>query len=163
MERHDDMSDLNSTRLRELLSYNATTGAFARRNPRDARPVGCVNTIGYHQINVAGKLYYGHRLAWLYAYGEWPAGCIDHINGDRADNRIQNLRVVTRGQNAQNLRQAQATHPYLGVSLHKASQLWHARIRVHGVTTSLGYHQTPEAAHKIYVSAKRKLHEFGTI
>lgn len=157
------MSKLDSTRLRELVSYNAITGVFARRAPRDARPTGGINALGYHQIHLDGRLYYAHRLAWLYSYGSWPAGYIDHINGDRADNRIANLRVGTRGQNLQNLRAPKATNPYLGVSKHKASGLWHARIRAGGVTTSLGYHRTPEAAHEAYVTAKRKLHEFGTL
>ncbi len=157
------MSELDSTRLRELLRYNALTGSFERRHPRGSRPSGCINAGGYYQINVGGKLYYGHRLAWLYAYGEWPDGCIDHVNGDRADNRLLNLRVVTRGQNLQNMRRPKATNPYLGVSLHKASKLWHARIQVRGVVTSLGYHKTAEAAHAAYVVAKRKLHEFGTL
>lgn len=154
---------LNAPRLRELLIYNALTGAFGRRRLRYNRPTGGINALGYQQISVDGKLYYGHRLAWLYAYGEWPADCVDHINGDRADNRLQNLRVCTRGQNLQNLRSPKGANPYLGVSLHKASKLWHAKIRVHGVTTSLGYHKTPEAARGAYLAAKRKLHEFGTL
>lgn len=162
MERHDSMSKLDSTRLRELLKYNARTGAFVRRHPGVSRPAGGINALGYHQISVDGMLYYGHRLAWLYVYGEWPAGCVDHINGDRADNRLRNLRVGTRGQNLQNMRHPKSTNPYLGVSLHKASKLWHARIQVRGVVTSLGYHKTPETARAAYIAAKRRLHEFGT-
>jgi hypothetical protein len=163
MERHDSMSELDSTRLRELLRYNARTGAFVRRHSRGSRPAGGINAGGYHQISVDGRLYYGHRLAWLYAYGEWPDGCVDHVNGDRSDNRLLNLRVGTRGQNLQNMRRPKSTNPYLGVSLHRASGLWHARIQVQGVAASLGYHKTPEAARRAYVTAKRNLHEFGTL
>ena len=60
---------------------------------------GCCNNEGYIFGGLRGKYYYEHRLIWLYHYGEWPKECIDHINGIKDDNRIENLREATKQQN----------------------------------------------------------------
>jgi hypothetical protein len=90
----------------ERLTYDPATGVFAWRSGSRA-PRGFAGTPtrqGYIQIQLMGKLYLAHRLAWLMTHGEWPPEDIDHINGDKADNRIANLRQASRSQNLANTR-----------------------------------------------------------
>jgi hypothetical protein len=109
---------------------------------------------------VLGRIYLAHRLAWMYVYGRWPAKGldIDHINGNRQDNRIANLREVTRGQNMQNQRRAssRSTTGLLGVL--RKSRRFAAHITADGRTHCLGTFDTPEEAHRVYMDAKSRLH-----
>lgn len=57
---------------------------------------------GYKTVGLGGKNYLEHRVVWFLAHGQWPKGEIDHINRDKHDNRIENLRVVSKSQNARN-------------------------------------------------------------
>jgi hypothetical protein len=101
------MSDSNSTEtckpeeltqkhLHELLLYDLETGVFvwnrARRGVRTG-VAGCAKSSdGYHRIRIQKKLYLSHRVAWLYVYGVWPSNQLDHIDGNKANNAILNLR-----------------------------------------------------------------------
>lgn len=79
---------------------------------------------------IFGKLYYASRVAWTLAHGSWPDGDIDHINGDRNDNRIVNLRVVTHAQNMGNKKLYRTnTSGVPGVTWHRGKQRWQAFIR----------------------------------
>lgn len=89
---------ISAERIREVLDYDAGTGVFMR----NGQVAGAFGRDGYRQIRVDGRIYWAHRLAWLWAHGEWPESEIDHVNGDRADNRISNLRAVTSSQNKMN-------------------------------------------------------------
>lgn len=90
---------LTQARLKELLRYDCETGEFTRIKARQGFAVGPVKGFldrdGYRRTKVDYKVYLQHRLAWFYEYGEWPAGVIDHINRDRTDNRIANMRDVS--------------------------------------------------------------------
>lgn len=158
---------LTAEQVRELLDYNPETGRFtwriAPRGHKAGSQAGCIDSYGYVVIRIAGAGHKAHRLAWLIAYGEWPDDQVDHINGDRSDNRIANLRDVSRLTNRQNMRRAQADNRsgLLGVSL--TNNRCKASIRSGGKNHHLGYFASPEAAHAAYVAAKRQTHEGCTL
>lgn len=112
---------------------------------------------GYLVIWNNGKLSPAHRLIWEHVNGSVPAKLdIDHINGVRTDNRIENLRLVTRSQNNQNVRRARIdneTSGVKGVSLHKQSGKWRARITVNHQRFHLGNFDTVDQAANAYVQA----------
>jgi hypothetical protein len=106
--------------------------------------------------------------AWLYVHGEWPKHTIDHINGIRSDNRIENLRDVPTRTNLENTRSQSRKNEtgFMGVSRNKTSvraDSWVAAITVNRKTIHLGVYETPEQAHAAYIQAKRRLHEGCTI
>lgn len=96
---------ITQQRLKELLDYNPETGEFIwkvkRKRVEIGDVAGCVDLQGYQAIGIDNKLHRAHRLAWLYVYGQLP-NMIDHINGNRRDNKIENLRLVNRSQNQGN-------------------------------------------------------------
>jgi len=103
------VSELTQARLRELLSYDASTGSMhwlVKPNRRD--PAGMVagrhDRDGYVIIRINGRNYRRARLAWFFVYGKWPAHIVDHANGRCHDDRIANLREVTSAQNNTNRR-----------------------------------------------------------
>lgn len=95
----------------------------------------------YRSLHVKRKHYLAHRLCWLIYYGENPKGCIDHINGDGLDNRIKNLRDVTRSKNQRNMRvSSRSKTGVMGVSWCKRSSKWCARIKdKNKKTVHIGY------------------------
>ena len=136
---------MNQRRLKELLSYDKNTGIF-RWKVRKAYKIkigdiaGNLRKDGYKRVMIDEKLYSAHRLAWLYVYGEFPKHEIDHINHNKGDNRISNLRDVTRGENRKNLaNQRHNTSGTTGVAWYKPYKKWVARIRVNGKQKHLGY------------------------
>lgn len=157
---------LTQERLKELLDYDPETGVFVRKkNVRGGFSIGdiagTINDNGYRIINIDGKRYRAHRLAWLYVYGVHPSAYLDHINRDRSDNRINNLREVNKQQNSWNHGGNIAnTSGFTGVSWHKKSNKWRAAIRVNYVQRALGYFDTKEEAHAAYVQAKVEHHNF---
>lgn len=133
--------------LKEKIKYNPETGVFvwisAYRKKEIGTVAGCVHkqhTKSYRIICVNYRRYQSHRLAWVYMYGDIPDGYeIDHINGNGLDNRIINLRCVTRHDNCKNLRKPSHNRSgFCGVSIHKGTNKWRARIRAKGRYVSLG-------------------------
>lgn len=130
--------------LREILRYDPATGIFiwlvspAHRAPAGS-VAGSLKETGYRRISYRGHFYYAHRLAWLYVFGEPARLNIDHINGERDDNRIGNLRAVTHSQNIGNSRLSRAnTSGFKGVGWDKARGKWAARIKVNYKFIHLG-------------------------
>jgi len=125
---------------------------------------GHLNLDGYIVVEVAGKGIAAHRIVWLMHSGKWPSGEIDHINGVRDDNRIENLRDVVRQTNSENRRRpAKGSRTgFLGVTM-LGDGRYRARIRTGAKLISLGVFETAEQAYTAYVEAKRKLHEGCTI
>lgn len=150
------------------LHYSPEDGTFrwreggSRQQPA-GKLAGSIGKSGYARIRYGSRQYLSHRLAILALTGSWPDGEVDHINGDKSDNRACNLRVVTREQNQQNLRAARRDNQcgHLGVS--RSGRRWQARIDVSGVQKYLGTFSTPEEAHGAYVAAKRLLHSTCSI
>lgn len=78
---------------KEKLDYDPATGVFTwKANFHRGKEAGGSCSQGYRRIKIDGKLYTGHRLAWAWVHGEEPPAEIDHINQDKSDNRIENLR-----------------------------------------------------------------------
>jgi hypothetical protein len=126
-------------------------------------PVGSVNADGYVHVYFRGKYHKAHRLVWLHVTGEWPTTELDHINGDRSDNRFENLRPVTRECNMQNQRRARSDNAAQVLGVHRKCRRYQARIGVDGKNIHLGTFDTAEEAHAAYVAAKRVLHVGGTL
>lgn len=164
-----DEEALTVQRVRELLDYHPEKGLFTwrvkhGRNSDIGKRAGSKRG-KYWQIYIDKKSYAEHRLAWLYVNGSWPtARYIDHINGDSRDNRIENLRECTNGQNMQNQRVAHRNSKtgFLGVQA-LGDGRYGAQITKDRTTHHLGVYSTPEAAHIAYVAAKEQLHEFGML
>jgi hypothetical protein len=152
---------ITQKRLRELLSYDPETGVMLWRVSRGKAKAGQIAgnpTRGYLQLMVDGHATFVHRFIWLYVHGKWPDGNIDHIDGDRSNNRLVNLRDVSQAINIQNERKPRSNNKsgFLGVSANRG--LWKAEISITGKTKFLGRFKTPEEAHQVYVEHKRKLH-----
>lgn len=153
---------LSLARLKELLEYEPETGVFRqklRRKGSGLRPgevAGGLSDQGYVLIGIDYKKYRAHRLAWLWMTGEWPDG-IDHINGDRTDNRWCNLRVADQSHNTANSKLSRASTTGLkGVS--RFRDKWQAGITKNRVRRALGLFETPEEAHAAYCKAARELY-----
>lgn len=164
------MKELTQEKIRELLHYDPSTGAF---NWRSTRPglakkgtqAGNVMSHGYRRISVGGRRYLAHRLAWFYVNGVWPACQLDHINGDVSDNRIENLREATHAQNMLNRkRRSDSSSGFKGVFWKPAVGKYQVFISVDGKRRSLGYFKTAEEGHAAYCRAAEKLHgEFARV
>lgn len=154
---------LTQARLLEALHYDADSGIFTWKvsSPRAkaGSEAGVLLKIGYRAITVDGQRHLAHRLAWFYVHGTWPTHMIDHINGNRADNRISNLRSATARQNTLNgpLRSTN-TSGFKGVSWASRRKKWTARITSDYRVYILGYFDTKEEAHAAYSEAAKDLH-----
>lgn len=135
---------LTQSRLKELLHYDPETGLFTRFSGKVA---GAIRPDGYVRIMLARELYYAHRLAWLYMTGSLPPEQIDHINGNKTDNRLANLRAVTNFENQKNQRKPVSnTSGIIGVVWHKTKNKWNAQIKHKGRSIHLGYFTDIEEA-----------------
>ena len=104
---------------------------------------------GYARGTLFSKSHTAHRVAWAIYYGEWPPEQIDHINGNRLDNRIANLRSVNDSENRKNMAiRSDNTTGVLGVHWYKSKNLWHAQIQVNEKKVHLGYFERLEDAAK---------------
>ncbi len=123
---------------------------------------------GYIRLHVAIDGGYqklmAHRVVWAMHTGQWPEGALDHVNGDRADNRIANLRSATAEQNASNARRRKDKTCAKGVCFQKRTGKWRARICAEGKSYHLGLFLTAEAASQAYAQAAARLHgEFARL
>jgi hypothetical protein len=147
---------MNQQLLRARLQYEPSTGVFTRA--RGYSKVGRVATKGYIQISVAGYRYMAHRLAWLYVHGDWPQGQIDHINQNKTDNRIENLRVVSNKQNQENVTMwAHNKSGRRGVRWSQCIGKWIAEIIQHKKKIHLGAFETIIDAVAARIKAEREL------
>lgn len=160
------MPDLTAERLRKLLHYDPETGIFTRTANRGNTKVGWVagslDNRGYRCVTVDGRRYKCHRLAWLYVYGVWPSGVIDHVDHNTDNNRISNLRDTTLSQNMQNMQNRRKnvnnTSGYRGVWWYPPLGKWCSKIGYQGSRKHLGYFDSPDAAYAAYLAAAARLH-----
>ncbi|WP_305986446.1 HNH endonuclease signature motif containing protein [Roseibium sp. MMSF_3544] len=127
-----------------LLDYDKETGNLLSRVSRGGRRAGEVcgtDCHGYVQVAIDCKLYRAHRIIFKMVYGREPVGFIDHIDGDKSNNRLDNLREVLPWQNALNrIAPPTSNTGHLGVSWDKTRQKYVASIGVSGKVIKLGYY-----------------------
>lgn len=161
--------DLTADFLRSAFDYDAASGALIWKAadclPPNARSrmagkvAGTVSSTGYCQIKIGGALYKTHRLVWLHVTGLWPDTEIDHIDGDKTNNRFENLRLASRSENMRNVgRYANNTSGAKGVHFEAATAKWVARIVLDGRTHHLGRHGTRDEARRAYTAAAERFH-----
>jgi hypothetical protein len=157
-------SAIDRSRLLEVLDYDPNTGIFRWKVKvsnfvKVGGQAGMVRRDGYRAISFGERLYTAHRLAWFYVHGFWPVDQLDHVNRERDDNRIANLREATRGQNMQNRVMSPDNLSGFKCVQKSKSGRWTARIVIAGKRKRLGWFDTPEQAHAAYVDAAK--HYFG--
>lgn len=155
--------ELTQARVRELFDYR-DDGSLIRKTRQSSRAmpgkvVGCLHAAtGYLVVRVEYKLYKVHRLIFLWHHGHLPA-IVDHIDMDRLNNRIENLRTATKSQNMSNrLKQSNNTSGYKGVYFQSQIKRWCAEIHADGKKTFLGTFDSAEEAHAAYVKAAESHH-----
>lgn len=154
---------INAERLREIVDYDPETGEFTwkfchrRRKNKDGK-VGHLSEAGYVQMYVDGVNTRAHRLAWLHFHGRHPAGYIDHINGDKADNRIANLRDVAPAINSQNRVEPTPRNKIGAIGVSEFRGGYRAHIEAHSVRHYLGTYETLAEARAAYNAGRLILH-----
>ena len=146
-------------RARELYRYDPESGDLIRLVTRGkgakGQAAGSIDKKGYKVVRIDGRHhFFAHRVAWALMTGEQPDGEIDHINGDKADNRWANLRVVNRSENMQNTDFGDSR----GVTWHNHTQKWQARIKINGKSKYLGVFKRREDALMACQQARSKYH-----
>ena len=150
-------------RLLNLFNYDYNTGLLKWKYQKQSHFNGKIagyRKRGYIKIEVDGSEFMAHRLVWKIVTGIDPGSSqVDHINGDKIDNRFTNLRLASNAQNAMNKGvSARNTSGYKGVSYSERRQKWVATIRINGKSIYLGRYSTPELAHMAYCKAAAELH-----
>jgi hypothetical protein len=170
-------NQLSINDLQQLMKYDAETGVLTWLH---RSPIMFVSTIrsntwntrfagksaftnishGYYQGSIHGIKYQAHRVAWALYYGKWPDGEIDHINGIGTDNRIQNLREVTRADNCRNQKLHKGNMSgYSGIRWYPDMQRYRVQIGVSGTQTHLGVFVNLDDAIAARIAAER-LHDY---
>ena len=169
-----DRPNIDIPTLRQLLAYDPETGkltwfrrareffptlrAWAVWNGRyagtDALTADCK---GHRQGNIFNRRHFAHRVGYALHHGEWPVGDVDHINGDRADNRIINLRAVDHRTNMKNQR-ARGTNSSGVTGVVRFRNKWKAQITVSGRNINLGHFECRDDA---IVARKKAEHQHG--
>lgn len=149
--------------VHDCLLYDPETGVFTWRMTSTRTKIGAVAGTnlggnGYVRITLAKTPYKAHRLAWFYIHGEWPQGDIDHINRNRADNRLVNLREINSRQNMQNSSKRKNSFcDYKGVTpLTRDKTRFVAQIRYEGKQHKIGIFSSQEDAHRAYCAAAQE-------
>lgn len=143
-------------RPRELFRSEVCWAGFKTRFEGKSALIA-TNNQGYRWGTIFDKNYRAHRVLWAIVHGDWPSGHIDHINGNRSDNRIINLRDISREENCRNAKRYRNNGSGVqGVGWCKQSGKWRARIRVGGKQISLGKFESLEDAAAVRKVAERR-------
>lgn len=161
------LSDLTRDQLLEVLDYDPETGTFTWRPSvrygLAGKVAGAVDRNGYRRVKIRGQHYAEHRLAWLAHTGAWPAAWIDHVDGNKTNNAIKNLRDVPPHQNSQNQRRSHRDAALESIGVSPYHSKFRASIRVNGKVKHLGTFMSEDEAGAAYLAAKRELHAGCTI
>jgi hypothetical protein len=150
--------------LKSVLVYDEITGKFYWSKTQNSRSIqgkeaGTLHRTGYIVIRYKGKAYSAHRLAWAFIKAHWPKRNIDHIDGDRKNNRFNNLREASHSENLYNLKlSSKNTSGMKGVHWSKANKKWKVQIKKEYKTYFGGYFFDVEEAKKSAKFLRRKLH-----
>jgi hypothetical protein len=127
--------------------------------PKKGSRAGSISPVhGYRSITLSGSSYYEHRIVYFMHNGCLPQN-IDHINGDRSDNRIENLRKATQRQNCQNqIIPKNNKSGHKNVAWNKKEGRWSVRICIDGVRKFFGYYDDVEFAGLVATSIREKYH-----
>lgn len=149
--------------IKKILNYDLITGEFTwaikRKGCKKGNTAGALNkTIGYRYLCINYKKYLAHRVAWAYVHGEFPKNEIDHIDGNKQNNAISNLREATRVENTWNTKISKRnTSGFKNVSLHKKTGLWRATLNCKNANVINKYFKTKEDA-VIFLQKEREKH-----
>lgn len=164
------MSAIDVKKVKELLAYDPSIGGsclvWIKSVPGSKGKgfmAGCKGSSGYWKIGLFGKDYQAHRIVFALVTNQDPQTHIDHINGIRDDNRIENLRITTNNHldNQQNLKKYKTNvSGYTGVSWNKHAKKWSAYINYKRKKNHLGYFDTEQQAYAAYLQMKQELHTF---
>lgn len=150
-------------RINEVLRYDPVNGGFVWRlsltsRAREGQRAGTASgSAGYRRLRLDGVTHLEHRLVFFYHHGRWPQPQCDHIDGDRANNRIENLREVSVAQNAQNRRGHNKSTGVKGVYRSTSGKPFYSQIKVNGRNKSLGSFNTVEEASLAFQQAEAAL------
>ena len=153
--------------LKDVLHYCKESGRFTWINPNGTKikpgeKAGSIHGHGYRVIAINGKIYYAHRLAFLFVTGAFPIDYVDHLNHKRSDNRWINLRAVTRGENQKNKKLNKNNKSgFAGVSWKAADKRWVANINTNGKRIHLGLFTSLDdaIAARMKANIEHKFHE----
>lgn len=141
--------DISVEYLRTRLRYEPETGKLFWLDNEDmpkkwrarwaGKEASSGTSYGYRQVTLKPYGLMAHRVCWALYHGGWPSDCIDHINGIRVDNRIVNLRVVSKQENQRNMKKpSNNTSGVVGVRWESSRARWFAYISLEGVMKNLG-------------------------
>jgi len=157
---------ITTEKIRELFDYQDGNLVWKQssRNGWVGKVAGSLQDNGYTVIKLNGKFYKAHRLVWLWHGKELPES-LDHINRNRSDNRIENLRVSESCENASNRTMAiNNTSGSRNVAWHKRLQKWVVVVTSKGKRISFGCYKDFELADLVATMARQKLHkEFANV
>jgi len=158
VDRLIKMLEISRADLLPVLNYNEETGDFTWKKTGRGRKADCsagwIGDQGYRIISIGGRSFRAHRLAWIYTHNRQPKNLIDHIDGDRLNNKISNLREATPQQNLQNaVVGKRSTSGFKGASWNNKNSNWRSQITFRGENKYLGSFGTAEEAHAAYCAA----------
>ena len=152
-----------------IFRYDEETGKLywnerVHKRIRVGQECGRVTSHGYRKLRVFGKEYYVHRLVWLLKTGSWPNNQIDHINRNRLDNRIENLRVANHFENQHNKSiPKNNTSGIKGVTWNKRAKKWYVQLMFNKKQMYFGLYEDLELAELVIKEARKKYHgEFAS-
>ena len=157
----DGVMMLSVDQLKAAVIYDPEDGSFVRADGvRKGMVAGRALPSGYRVIQIKKRQYYEHRLAWLWMTGEWPKNQVDHIDGDKPNNKWANLRAATCAQNNWNKGKTKRSSTGLkGVTYHQRDRKWQAMIMASRNAVYLGQFDCPAAASFAYQIAADKAHK----